>query len=132
MLNGPGEFNSNDHTGTLKRTNISHRKGNGKSSTQKCHFWGDMLVPWRKKRLINQPKPLSKCHCHSVGENLSCNGPQSWLVNLSNPVKKRPGFNGFKGLLSAGFPTIIQMKMLYYPIEKKLFYLSMHRFSCAC
>ena len=27
--------------------NISHQTGKGKSSTQKCHFGGDMFVPWR-------------------------------------------------------------------------------------
>ena len=31
---------------TLQGINISHQTGKGKSSS-KCHFWGDMLVPWR-------------------------------------------------------------------------------------
>ena len=32
---------------TLQGMNISHQTGKGKSSTQNCHFWADMLVSWR-------------------------------------------------------------------------------------
>ena len=31
----------------VQEINISHQMGKGKSSTQKCPFLGDMLVPWR-------------------------------------------------------------------------------------
>ena len=31
----------------VQEINISHQTGKGKSSTQKCPFLGDMLVPWR-------------------------------------------------------------------------------------
>ena len=33
--------------GSLQGIDISHLRKFGKSSTQICHFWGDMLVSWR-------------------------------------------------------------------------------------
>jgi len=39
-------FRGREPRTTLQRTNISHLMGKGKSSS-KCHFLGDMLVPWK-------------------------------------------------------------------------------------
>ena len=58
---------------TLQGINISHQTGKGKSSS-KCHFWGDMLVPWRVfPGQLDISINISKKKCFAIK-------PAGWLL----------------------------------------------------
>ena len=57
---------------------ISHQTGKGKSSTQICHFWGDMLVPWRV--LLNRNKKKWQSHFQPLPQKILPSAPLEVLV----------------------------------------------------